>query len=61
MVLPTVYVGYSSAILVKIAHNAHINKIVSNTGNSLNTSNFDLTKPSPFLYISVGTATSLKY
>ena len=50
-----------SAIDVNIALKPHIDKIVSNTGNNLNTSSFDLTKPLPLLYVKTGIDVSLRY
>ena len=50
-----------SAIDVSIAHKAHIDKIVSNTGNNLKISSFDLTMPLPLRYTNTGIATSLRY
>ena len=50
-----------NAIEVNIALKAHIDKIVNKTGNSLNTSNFDLTKPLPRRYTKTGIEVSLRY
>ena len=50
-----------SAIDVKMALKPHIDNIVSNTGNNLNTSSLDLTSPLSFLYKHTGIEVSLRY
>ena len=50
-----------SAIDVNMALKPHIDKIVSNTGNNLNTSSLDLTSPLPLLYQYTGMEVSLRY
>ena len=49
------------AIDVNMPLKPHIDKIVSNTGNNLNTSSLDLTSPLPFLYKYTGIEVSLRY